>query len=208
MSWLRASHLNWALYFLWISMRNLIESLNLLSGIREQITKKEIIDSLESQLCSTNRTLDVFGEIDELNLSELPGIYYFEARFPFKTQKKFNEFGDKWGRYRAKEKLPIGISRFYENRASRHLKTVESEGFVPFYLGKAQNIEARIVEHLNGSTTSDTYSLKLKSRPKIIEGIEFKISYIELDINIDAYFGVELLERSLRERLNPIIGKQ
>lgn len=189
-------------------MDNLIKNLNSLSGIRGEITNPITMDKLEAELKLTAKPLDAFDGLNELELSELAGIYYIEAHFPFKTAKALIDFGDKWGKFRSKEDLPIGISRYYQNRANNHTELIEKSEYIPFYLGKATNIKLRIMEHLNGSLDSDTYSLKLKSRPEIIKNINFKISYITLDINQDAYFGVELIEKNLRGRLNPIIGKQ
>lgn len=189
-------------------MNDLIEHLNSLSGIRAKITDAKTIENLEVKIKSTAKPFDINCEINDLGLSELSGVYYIEALFPFKTAKALDDFGGQWGKGRSKNELSVGISRYYKSRAQKHTKAVKKNEYIPFYLGKATNIKQRVIEHLCGSSDSNTYSLKLKSRPEIIKDLEFKISYIALNINADAYFGVELLERELRKVLNPIIGKQ
>ena len=145
---------------------------------------------------------------DDLKITNLSGLYYIEAKFKFKTIKALDDFGTKWGKYRSKAPLPVGVSRYYVSRAKKHEIEIQKNEYIPFYLGKAENIYKRIIEHLEGSDNSDTYSLKLRSRPDIIKDVNFKISYYEFKINSDAYFGIEPIEKALREVYNPIIGKQ
>ncbi len=194
-----------------ISQNKLMDDVNLklneLAILRRELLAPSIIWGLAKLLKSGVRELDLNADNESLVLNNSPGIYYFEAKFNFTALSELNRFGDIWGKIRASN-LPVGIPRYYPRRAQHHSHRLTGEKFVPFYLGKRENLSDRVINHLDGEEGSGTYSLKLRSRPSIIENIEFRYSVLEFSIESDAYFGVELLEAKLREIFNPIVGKQ
>jgi len=188
-------------------MEQINQKLNELGSLREELISGSSIWRLAKQIKMRAKPLEITASNDALSLESAPGLYYFEAKFNFKDFNKLEEFGIKWGVIR-KTKEPKGVSRYYPERAAHHTNRLQRNGFIPFYLGKREDISDRIISHLDGTVESGTYSLKLRSRPEIINGITFRYSYVNFDINTNSYFGVELLERELREVFNPIIGKQ
>ena len=194
------------LYFK-VSMEYINQKLSELGSLRKELIHGTSIWKLAKQIKMRAKPLDLKAKNETLSIESAPGLYYFEAKFNFQDFNKLEEFGNKWGVIR-KTKEPKGVSRYYPERAKHHKKRLKRYGFIPFYLGKREDISNRIIGHLDGIKESGTYSLKLRSRPEIIKGITFRYSYINFDLENDSYFGVELLERELREIFNPIIGKQ
>jgi len=178
-----------------------------LGQIRAELTKPSLVDSLVNQLKNQYSTLDLNAVNNFLTVGTGPGIYFLAAKFNFNTLKELNKFGKSWGKIRGKN-LPVGVPRYYPKRAKKHAPLIELGDFIPFYLGKGENIRERFINHLNGSEESDTFSLKLLSRLDILKNVSFKFSYIEFNIDAASYYGVEILEAELRVMLNPIIGKQ
>jgi hypothetical protein len=135
------------------------------------------------------------------------GLYYIEAKFPFSTPEELEEFGEKWGRIRAKN-VPQAMPRYYPKKAEVHKQRLADGKYIPFYLGKRLDLKKRLTEHIIGGQDSGTYSLKLRSRPDIIKGIEFQFGFLTIPIHRDGYFCVELLEHAIRYLIKPIVGKQ
>lgn len=117
----------------------------------------------------------------------------------------FREFLDKW------DKPTEQISYFPKSnrgRSKTSLGTYEPGTMVPFYLGKSEKVGSRIDQHLYLPPGKRTYALKLSHRSALLSGIDFKINWLPLATTRDNYFLVSRVESLLRDRLNPIIGKQ
>jgi hypothetical protein len=139
------------------------------------------------------------------DLLEIPkrakGIYFFEIK-KNDTSLAFNDwitaFKEEW------EKNEI------RNRPkSRKISIEKLSGFtddwIPFYIGKSKNIQHRVNQHISLGETS-TYALKLKAM-KNLDDKTFRLSYIIIDTE---HYDMVMpkIEQVLREKYNPIIGKQ
>ncbi|WP_439821221.1 hypothetical protein ACSPX5_06545 [Pseudomonas sp. HLG18] len=188
-------------------MERLEAALKQLESAHSKLTEHEPITALAQHLRDTQKTLDL-GEDDELPvLPEKPGIYYFEAKFKFFTGAELGEFGERWGKIRAKAhdgKIP----RYYPSRMKHHLAALAAGQPIPFYLGKRESIADRIKNHVESLLESETYALKLRARPHLIRDVEITYSYQSFEAPLTSYFGVGLIESELRKILNPILGKQ
>ncbi|EPN8252974.1 hypothetical protein ACT3SD_004652, partial [Vibrio alginolyticus] len=193
--------------FLECLMNDFDVNLDRLGQIRDSLVDPKSIWSLAKKLKQQSRTLTLNAPNSDLSLPSSPGIYYFEAKFNFKDYEYLEDFGNRWGAIRSRN-LPKGVSRYYPSRAKKHISRLKQGKFIPLYLGKRDNLSDRIINHLDGSEESGTYALKLRSRPELLSGVELRYSFHEFNINPRAYFGVEVIEKSLREVFNPIIGKQ
>ncbi|MEZ8472923.1 hypothetical protein AB6C60_03455 [Vibrio cyclitrophicus] len=182
-------------------------NLDKLGQIRDSLVAPKPIWSLARKLKQQSRTLALNAPNSDLSLPSNPGIYYFEAKFNFKDYEYFEDFGNSWGVIRSKN-LPKGVSRYYPSRAKNHIYRLKQGKYIPLYLGKRDNLSDRIINHLDGSEESGTYALKLRSRPELLSGVELRYIFHEFNINPRAFFGVEVIEKALREVFNPIIGKQ
>ncbi|WPV65957.1 GIY-YIG nuclease family protein [Chitinophaga sp. LS1] len=78
--------------------------------------------------------------------------------------------------------------------------------WIPLYIGKSKNVGGRITEHIHQVKDRRTFSMKLKARANL-HGEVLRVSWIPLDIvNYDMI--APAIESMLRERINPITGKQ
>jgi len=177
------------------------------AALKRDLTDETHLIALEKQLRSTLRPIDLGRpEILDERCAGI-GLYYLEARFPFHTLDELEEFGTKWGRIRAPNNPPA-MPRYYASRASNHTGRIGAGDYIPFYLGKRTDLKDRLSQHIFGKATSKTYSLKLQSRPAVIADVEFRFGFLPIPVHEDGYFCVGLLEHALRDRINPIIGKQ
>lgn len=90
-----------------------------------------------------------------------------------------------------------------KKRTIRHTKLGE---WIPLYLGKAQNIASRVSGHINLPLGAKTFALKIKAR-RNMAGMTFRLRTLRIDVdNYDLI--VPRIERAMRDRINPVLGKQ
>ena len=78
-------------------------------------------------------------------------------------------------------------------------------GFL-IYIGKSKNISKRVYEHIFLELNKKTFAMKLFARENLIDEI-FRLSAIRIEIkNYDAI--IPIVESELRNRFNPLIGRQ
>lgn len=78
--------------------------------------------------------------------------------------------------------------------------------WIPLYIGKSRNIGGRITEHVHQVKDRRTFSMKLKARTNL-HGNVLRVSWIPLDVvNYDMI--APAIESMLRDRINPILGRQ
>ena len=190
-------------------MEKIVSEINQLGKLHVQLVESRNIDTILSQMNSSIEPISL-NNIDSLNyLSNGKGLYLFLAKFPFRDYESLVEFGSKWGVMQDKN-APANCPRFHKGNSK--LKTIRNilkkNDFIPFYLGKSENLKKRIIEHITVDIDKTVYALKLISRKKIIENIDFHIGYVDFAINDSSYFCIELLENEIRKIYRPIIGKQ
>lgn len=97
--------------------------------------------------------------------------------------------------------------KFTPNTKKKRIRCHSSlEEWIPLYIGKSKKVAARVWEHINLDLEKTTFALKLKARPTMAAR-RFRLSTINLKVeNYDVLAPV--LEKALRNRFNPIIGKQ
>lgn len=81
------------------------------------------------------------------------------------------------------------------------------------YIGKSEDLSKRISQHIHLSAEKNTYGLKLSQMIHLHPIWTVSYSYYQLvdspELNLDAYRAIlVILERRLREKLKPLIGKQ
>lgn len=188
-------------------MRKLESALQKLADAHSTLTEHAEITDLARYLREGQQTLNLDENCELPDLPEMPGIYYFEAKFKFSTATELDDFGYRWGRIRA-EIHDGNIPRYYPKRAEHHLKALAAGEPIPLYLGKRESIADRIKSHVQSPLDSGTYALKLRARPQLLSDVEVTYSYQAFDVPRISYFGVGLIESELRKILNPILGKQ
>lgn len=122
-------------------------------------------------------------------------------------EKKWNHFKIVNGKKRAS---PI----LYKSRIKKH-KILEE--WIPLYIGKSKELTlviddkkklsmGRIEQHYNHDAEHGTYSLKLNAR-KNLSKVRTQLSVIDLDVN-EFNTIAPIVESAMRNKLNPIVGKQ
>ena len=94
------------------------------------------------------------------------------------------------------------------SRKSRleHHRNKPIEKWMPLYLGKTNNLGGRINQHIFHELKKPTTALKLKARTNLY-GERFRVKYLTLDIQNWREI-LPILERALRDKVNPILGRQ
>jgi hypothetical protein len=188
-------------------MSTLSELLAEAATFHSRLTADVHVSALAKRLCDGLAPLSLQAENPFCDVCDGSGLYYLEAKFPFRTYAELDAFGTQWGKVKAMG-VPPGLPRYYVGRAKKQKKRIAAGDFVPFYLGKEMNVQSRLSGHMDGKLEASTYALKLKERAEIFQHIDLRFSFVEIPVEERAYFCLALLEKALRDRFNPIIGRQ
>ncbi len=144
---------------------------------------------------------------EQIKKIDFQGIYFLEIHKGSEISDFENwrqNFEKKWKKDIVKKSPLISPKRLKNNSKFIDFNTVE---WLPFYIGKSQNIKKRIKEHLYSlSIESSTSALKLNHRINLHEEI-FRLSIVKIDTK---HYDLVMhkVEQVLRDKYNPIIGKQ
>tara|TARA_B100000949_G_C14223585_1_gene425666 strand:- start:455 stop:1009 length:555 start_codon:yes stop_codon:yes gene_type:complete len=170
--------------------------------VKAKITKDNLTTLCEFDL----NDLESLKEKTQV-LRKIKGIYLFEIHnqesllfdewiegFTNKFRGFENKYLQKW--------TPNIVGK----RTKIHKNQSSSSEWIPLYLGKSQNIADRIDKHLNSKLGYPPSALKLKHRGNLNDE-RFRIQYIDFSYirNYEAIVG--LIEKKLREEINPIAGR-
>ena len=181
-----------------------------ISNLRTKIVdplKKQFLENIKAQKSIVfNRNTNRVSLLDQVP-KKICGVYYFELRFfetwPLNTGSEFAEY---W-----KKSLAEG------NSSKVNLKNIpnkiEKQHWYPLYVGKREDLNSRITEHLNKPSNLNTYALRLSHRGKLLEDAEIRFFFQEV-CEFNAVYQREIqyvltsLESEIRKDRNPWIGKQ
>jgi len=142
---------------------------------------------------------------DETSFPELdfPGIYLFEIKTD-NTNVSFNSWVKNLkAEWESKKYLKKHTPKFADKRVKMHS---DLNDWMPIYIGKSEHVGDRIHQHLFKKLTQSTSALKLMERENL-KKYTFRVSTIE--INVKNYPEiVTRVEQELRNKFNPVIGKQ
>lgn len=149
------------------------------------------------------------------NGSEIPfedlnytGIYMIEIKNNL-GPKSFNSWLEQFKiLWEAKPYHRRFTPRIINKRVWAQSQVEEHDEWIPMYLGVSRKISERISGHINLGLDSHTFALKLKARENLNNEL-FRLKTIEMCIVVNTYDWIlPRMERVLRDRINPIIGKQ
>jgi hypothetical protein len=135
------------------------------------------------------------------------GVYVFYIN-PKETISTFEQLNDLWQTDKNGKRLQS--SKVIKGR----FKSLNSGESICFYIGKSEDIASRIKQHINQQTKYTTYSLKLSEHDRLHEENSFSYSYYVIkespaeDIKDGMKCLLVTLEKTLRHKLRPVIGKQ
>jgi hypothetical protein len=173
--------------------KNISLQLNELTKVADKIDFIEI--------CS----FKVKSEIIEIPWDEIAhtGIYLIEIKNDNK-HKTFESWIDKFRKDWEDEKY---LKKFVPNLKKKRIgKHSELNEWIPLYIGKSKNIGGRLKDHIYQNLNKTTFALKLLARENL-KAHTFRLSVIKLDVENYNHI-VPFIESHMRERINPIIGKQ
>lgn len=166
-----------------------------------ELLNKVIDETLLKQICQFNLN----EHLNEIPWGELKysGIYLFEI----KNNGKFSSFEDWINDFKIGWRDTKYLKQFTPDLKEIRIKShTELNEWIPLYIGKSRNIEARIHEHIFKEIDKTTFALKLLARTNL-HNDSFRLSTLKMDVsNYDAI--VSRVEWQLRNKINPIAGKQ
>jgi hypothetical protein len=177
----------------------------------EKINNK--LSELNSELILLANSID-FEPICEFNLENcsttipwqnivFSGVYLIEI----KNDLKFNDFTSWVNKFREEWEDPRYKKHFVSNlrkvRIDRHS---ELNDWIPIYIGKSKQVGGRIHQHIYKELVKPTFALKLNARENMKKNT-FRLSAIKVSPeNYD--WVMPVFEKTLRNKINPIIGRQ
>lgn len=180
----------------------------------------EILESINKKLEEANRELVEyassleFQRICEFDIEScgttipwddivFSGIYFIEI----KNDSDIETFADWIDNFRVKWEHEDYKKHFVSNlRKVRISQHTELKEWIPMYIGKSKQIGGRIHQHIYKELGKPTFALKLNARNNLRDKT-FRLSVIK--VPLDNYDWVmPVIERTLRNRINPIIGRQ
>lgn len=156
--------------------------------------------------CSSNGSTVFVCELsDETKVAtqSFPGIYRIDistTESACNVSEWIERFRIEWEHDDFKKKFTPNLKK---KRIAFH--TVLPE-WMPLYLGKSKNVSSRVLEHIHLPLEKTTFALKLKARPEMEK---YRLRLHVLPVLVQNYdLIVPALESALRNRFNPLIGKQ
>ena len=141
----------------------------------------------------------------EWNSFQYKGLYLFEI----KNNGSFNNFSD-WindfqSRWEDEKYLKCFTPNVRKKRIKEHMNKPLPE-WIPLYIGKSQKVEGKVHEHIFKELNKTTFALKLNARENLYNET-FRIKAIELGLGNYSEL-MASIESELRDKINPIIGRQ
>lgn len=148
---------------------------------------------------------EICGLEDEetIALQKYAGIYRIDvssANFTSDLPSWIEEFRAEWEHNDYVKKF---TPNFKLKRIAYHKELTD---WMPLYLGKSKNVGKRVLEHINLGLEKTTFALKLKARPSMQKRC-FRLHALRLPVK-NYNLIVPALESALRERYQPLVGKQ
>lgn len=172
---------------------------------------KKLIDALDRLFGSFPKISDevvfeyVCGLDDSQAISKLdyPGLYLIEIHTgggPNEVNHWISELQLEWEHEDYKKKH---TSNFKKVRIKAHTELPE---WMPLYIGKSKKVSKRVWEHIHLELEKPTYAMKIAARPTMAKR-KFRLSVYRLPKEHYDIIAPKL-ESAMRQKLNPLIGRQ
>lgn len=168
------------------------------------------IDELKIEANKINFNILCEFKLDKNDIKEIPwetfhypGVYLFEI----KNNNRYDNFESWVSNFKDKWMDSKYIKCFTPNLTKKRVKEHKTlNEWIPIYIGKSKSVEGRVHEHIFKDLSKTTFALKLNSRDNLYEET-FRLSTV--NINLRNYNSLmPLVESTLREKINPILGRQ
>ena len=182
--------------------------MNEINRIDEEITisakklKEEVKNLTFEEICEFNLNKEHIPEIPWGTLN-YAGIYLIEI----KNDGNSDSFRTWVENFKSKWEDEKYLRCFTPNlKKKRIVKHSELSEWIPIYIGKSKRIEGRIHEHIFKELHKTTFALKLNARENM-ENERFRLKTIKCEVE-NYNMIIPAIETQLRNRINPLIGKQ
>lgn len=180
-------------------MENLKTTISNIDSLWRDVNKEVIIENIISNINKNRLAIETKTD----SIPNKFGIYIFFIK-PKLSYSSVDNLKKEWILNEFKNYPKIIKNRFESN-------SKQGDWYI-FYIGKSEKIKTRISEHLTHSKDHPTYGLKLSERTNFKSKNEIQVGYWlfpdEKISNEVKQFFITNLEKLLREKLNPWIGKQ
>ncbi len=186
-----------------------------------KVSLKELMPefNFKDELSFTLNREEICKSIDT-NLKKKSGLYFFELKVDGKLSSSpslfLEDLKSRWieSSYR---NITITDSEGKESSKTKKLSSPKPidkriktyttlESWLPFYLGKSDDLYHRISQHIEQPWDKSTSSMKLQEREQF-HNFDFRVKVLQLEVqNYDMI--VPFYESEYRKIFNPIIGKQ
>lgn len=168
-----------------------------------------------------NLTESKDGLDSRIDIDIKTGLYYFEAKLGsyysnwinsnayIPEEDRCSEFLKHFTTIWNSKKRSGGKPAIIKNRFQEQFQLIKNNDWVPFYLGKYKGkLKNRALQHV--FPQGSTYSLRLKDLSIILNEIEFRMCFVDLEFMNDyiLYNQIDLVEKKVRDIRKPIVGKQ
>jgi len=179
-----------------------IEKIDKAITINVKALEKEVEKITFNEICEF--------KLNNVHIPEIPwgtlkysGIYLIEI----KNNGKYSSFESWICDFKTKWEDEKYLKCFTPNLKKKRIKEHADLGkWIPIYIGKSKKIEGRIHEHLFKGLHKTTFALKLNARENLHKD-KFRLKTIKCDVdNYDVV--LPIIESQLRNKINPLIGKQ
>jgi hypothetical protein len=179
------------------------EAIKCISPLRGDSYVIQCINNLSKELIKIDFSTEDWLE----NIPKSYGIYLFWVNLQA-WSNDVDVLNNEW--VAAKERVKFA-PRFNQARSKKTRLGAKNDAFLPFYLGKTEKLADRVKQHVFIKPESGTYALKLGAMRKYnkkFHELDFYISHLEFPFSKKTTFLLEIIEAALREKLNPVIGRQ
>jgi hypothetical protein len=183
--------------------------MKLIENIDNALTEQKVLlergvkELVFKTVCVFNTT-DLFNNIPFAELNYM-GVYLIEIKSDC-TIETFNEWFENFNQKWTDKAYEKSFTPNPKKKRINYHKNIKHSGWIPLYLGKSNNICNRLKGHMFLKLNQPTFALKLLERKNLINDV-FRLSTIKVEVeNYDII--MPIIEKTLRDKYNPILGKQ
>ena len=174
--------------------------------LQKRLRSSALVDEVFDMIADSDPVLiDLKQGADLSHVRPWPGFYVFSIRLANSDphRNSIDQFMKDW-----RAKPDPNFQHWPAIVKKRITKYDALTDWVPLYLGKSENTHKRIEDHIRLPGSSKTFALKLMARRKTLRDYSFMVK----QITFEKFDGMQILltniERYLREKVVPIVGRQ
>jgi len=142
--------------------------------------------------------------MEKIDSQRYKGVYLIEIRVHPRDsdlERWMTRFRKQWDNPRYRRAF---TNTTKEKRIAKHQRL---RRWMPLYIGKSRCVGKRVREHIELPMRARTTAMKLRDRGRFFARNRFRLKTIEIE---SKYYDVwvPMVERAMRDKFNPIVGRQ